>query len=529
MLTIIPILLLLLTSAVMVVIRLVRPKFAYFWLVAATGSLLTWLVVVASGFRLPYTLTLARWSLEGVFPASPALIQDSISWPFSLALTTLSMSVILTAVARIQSADWREWASSLALAAFGLLAVQAWNPLTVLIAWSALDMLELVILLTYVSDTSSREDIIISFAARACGIILLVGAILVASAAGKNLAFASIPAEASILLLLAASLRLGALPLHLPFLQELPLRRGLGTTLRLIAAAASLSLLARTATVGVASILGPWLLLLASLAALYGAWSWASNSDELAGRPFWLLATAGMAVSAALRAQPAASLAWGLTCLFSGGLLFLNSVRTRNTLIFSAFGLLGLSALPFTPNWNGMNLYNPSPVIHLSPLPSLLLSLISLSAHALLLTGYARYMLKEAEPPQGYERWVWIIYPLGLAVLMIPDYALGILTRPGLKAMTATNWAAGAAACILAGLFWYLSSRRIPIPRRAMNMARRLFSLDWLYRSVRIVYHSLRGTIDWITGILEGDGGILWAMLLLVLLLSLMARQALGG
>ena len=58
MLTILPILLLLLTAVIITVIHLTQPKFTYFWLIAATGSLLTWLVVVISGFRSTDSITL---------------------------------------------------------------------------------------------------------------------------------------------------------------------------------------------------------------------------------------------------------------------------------------------------------------------------------------------------------------------------------------------------------------------------------------------------------------------------------------
>jgi hypothetical protein len=49
-------------------------------------------------------------------------------------------------------------------------------------------------------------------------------------------------------LLLAAGLRLGVLPLHLPYASEAAIRRGFGSALRLISAGSSLILLARIPT-----------------------------------------------------------------------------------------------------------------------------------------------------------------------------------------------------------------------------------------------------------------------------------------
>ncbi len=529
MLTIIPILLLLLTASIMAAIHLVRPTFAYFWLIAVLGSFLTWLVEVFSFLRLPQSITLVTWNPESLYPSSPGLILDTISWPFALALTSLMLAVILTAVARMQPMDWRAWASSLALTAFGLLAVQAKNPLTVLMAWAALDLLELIILLFQISESSARERIVISFTARVTGIILLSGAVILASSAGKNLAFDSIPPQASILLLLASALRLGVLPLHIPFLKELPLRRGLGTTLRLIPAAASLALLARAANVGVSSTLSPWLLLLAALAGLYGAWNWVASDDELGGRPFWIIATASLAVAAAVRGQPDASLAWGMACLLSGGLIFLNSVHTRDMLPFSILGLIAFSALPYTLSWNGTQIYHDSPVIHLPAAFMVFLSGTALITHGLLICGYTRHMLHPAKMPSGFERWVWVIYPFGLAVLLIISYLLGFLVRPEVQDVPWTGWGAGAAALVLAGAFWLLASREIHLPRLVTDSIRRFFSVAWLDSIIWVIYQTLQRVIDWITQILEGDGGILWAILLLALIFSLLARQGLGG
>ncbi len=76
------------------------------------------------------------------------------------------------------------------------------------------------------------------------------------------------------------------------------LRRGFGTSLRLVSAAASLSLLARIPASALQSSLLPVLLILAALAALYAAWMWLRASDEIIGRPFWVLGMASLAVSA---------------------------------------------------------------------------------------------------------------------------------------------------------------------------------------------------------------------------------------
>src|SRR5690606_31770558 len=100
--------------------------------------------------------------------------------------------------------------------------------------------------------------------------------------------FRSASPQAGLYLLLAAGLRVGVLPLHLPYAGESVLRRGVGTALRAITAASSLILLARIPAGSIAPQYAPYLLMFTALAAVYGGWMWLRAPDELTGRPYWL-------------------------------------------------------------------------------------------------------------------------------------------------------------------------------------------------------------------------------------------------
>lgn len=524
-LILVPLLILLAASLVMLVIRLYRPRFAYFWLVAAWGVLLSWPSVLLARLRLPLELPLMDWQPAELFPLSPVLLMDRISWPFALSLATLVLAVILTDVARAAEADWRAWANSMTIAALGILAVLAGNPLTLLLAWAIIDLIELIILLGQVRQSRARNRVVVAFSARVAGILLVIWAGAVARASGSPLTFSSISPQISVYLLLAAGLRLGVLPLHMPFLQEVPLRRGLGTLLRLVPVAASLVMLVRSAAVGAPASLSPYLVFLAGLAALYGGLSWASANDELDGRPFWILGMAALSVAAAARAQPEASLAWGIALLLSGGLLFLSSARHRFLLPLSLLGLLGISALPFTPAWQGVRLYSPpfSPILP-----------IFLIAQALLMIGYLRHALQPGHSLAGMERWTWVIYPWGLALLPLAHFVISWWGQPGLVEGSQifpsliSTWPA-LAILILAGLMVAWNLRAPLVPLKAINSLRQFFSFNWLYSLLWNGYHTLGRVFAFINLIFEGEGGILWTLLLLTLLLSLLVQRSAGG
>jgi hypothetical protein len=318
------------------------------------------------------------------------------------------------------------------------------------------------------------------------------------------------------------------------------MRRGLGTTLRLVPAAASLVLLVRTASTGVPEAWRSYLLVLVGLSALYGAILWFFAPDELSGRPFWILGMAAFAVASAVCGAQEAGLAWGLACIFSGGLLFLYSARHRNLLFLPLFGLLGFLALPFTPAWGGMQLY--------TTLPSKLLIPVFGFTHILLITGYIRHAVRPESMPERSQRWTWLLYSLGLALFPGVQFVLfatylrsgSASSIQGAGAWLATRdyaglpliaWTGGAIALGLAVLTLWAGYRfkgrlRLPsrFPRRWVTFWQELLTLHWFYGILGIVLHISVRLVRQVTAVLEGEGGILWVLVLLALLVALLLR-----
>lgn len=532
MLTALPIALFILFPLILLGIRLRRPRFAYFWLVAALGVLIAWPVVLALRFTIPSQTALGSWQPEVLFPVSPLLLVDEISWPFALALASLAVAVILTDVARASEADWLAWASSLALTALGLFSVLAGNLLSLALGWAAIDLVELVVLLLQVNQSTVRERIIGSFVPRAMGILVLVAAGLISTQQSPldPLSFASVSPEVGVLLLIAAGLRLGVFPLHQPFVEgDSPGRRGLGTLLRLIPVGGSLVLLPRTAMAGVPSSWSGILLALTGIAGLYAAVTWLNARDELDGRPFWILGVSALSVASAIRGLPAASLAWGTAALLSGSFVFLMTARHRRLVPVIALGLSAFSGLPYTPSWQGVALFTA----HQSILP-VPLALVFLPIHALLLAGILRHSLRAGQPLAGVERWVWVIYPFGLAFLPLTQFAILFwnLTHPsdlaGAFPDLLATWPALASLVIFAALITW-ARRGIQVPSLLVRGFETIFSFNWLYRLLWSGYHLLGRGLNLVSLVFEGEGGFLWTLLLLVLLLSLIAGGNLGG
>lgn len=518
-----PIIILFLTALVLVIIRLYNRTFKYFWIIAAMGALIAWPISLLLYQYIPQLIQLAIGYPQDIYIISPALYLDEMSWGYLLCITTLVLAVILTDVARASDADWSAWSGSLILSAIGIWAIMSANPLTLAMAWTALDFAELAILLGYILDSRVRERIVISFSVKVMGTMFLIWSGILASTSGPSGLFNEIPSNVGIYVLIAAGLRLGVLPLHQPFLSELPLRRSLGTMLRLVSAAAALILLGRVATIGIDFRYIDLLIALISIAAIYAGISWVSSRNELEGRPYWVLALASFSSIAAIRGQGEASAAWGIVLLLSGGLLFLMSSRNRYILILAFFGLVGLSALPFTPAWAGVYLFTA---------PFGLWMILLLFVQVSLLIGYVKFTLLPGDQLSGVERWVWVIYPLGLAIIPFTQLIIGLSGNWRLPT-NLLDWY-GLVPVVFSGLAFLLYKRLsdIALWKRITGsfvpLTQNFFSLNWLYRSIWLVYIGLGRIVRLLSRILEGEGGILWALLLLVLFVTLITQISLG-
>ena len=533
MLILLPIGLLLMAALAITILDRVRPKFGTAWLIATGASIIAWLTVFFLRLRLPTTLPLLTWegsdlNLLGHF----SLILDYQSWPYALALTTITLAIVLTGAARTRyDSTPRAWAASLTITALGLLALQAGTSLTMMAAWVIADLFELFYLLRLAETPEFNFRIIVSYGVRMASILMLFLATMIGWQSAGSFELNAIPQSAAIFILLAAGLRLGVLPLNLPFLYGPVLRRGGGNILRLAPVASSLVLLARlpenVLPAGLENF--SWILFaLLAIAALYAASRWLSAKDEIEGRPFWIVAWASLATVSVLNGHPQASIPWGLALLLPGSLLFLYYPRVQRMNFLLYFGLIGLIGLPYTPlasGWlglvgSGFNLW----------------TVFFILTHTLMVLGYINRILLPGGEVGALESWARVVYPLGLIIIIQANLTLGLIGWPG--SLTIGLWWLPLVSTLLAGIAFILI-RRLGISAPYLQLPASswlttvldwispriepIFRLEWLYRLAWSIYTFIGKILQIFSGILEGEGGILWTLLLLLLLISAFA------
>jgi hypothetical protein len=516
-LAILPVFLLLLAALAISLLGLFYPKFKYHWLIAFGGGVFTMISIWALRSTLPLTQSIGGGEVSILILPAFSLQIDEVTWPFALALVTLCLAVVMTDVGRAAETSWVVWAGDLGITSLGLFAVLAQNPMTLLIGWALVDVVELAILLRQIKRAETRQRVLYFFATSVLGSMFVLGAIISAGNQGLDLSFSTIPSQAQLFLVLAAGLRMGVFPLQVAFLKEVHHLRGQGTLLRLIPPATSMPLLVYAAFTPVSPAWRYPLLGLSVLAALYGGIGWARAQNELQGRIYWIISLAGMAFIGTMQFRPEAAQTWGLAMLYGGAALFLASVRTRWMVSLGIFSLLTISALPFMPTYSGLTLFEPFNIFVIF-IPM---------AHAALLLGYLRHASRQSAPLKGVERWVHVIYPMGLILLPVtflfssmfsPDI-LGSISPP-LWPLISTFVVAAAAAVFI----W----KKIKIPEQILNPMDKVFSLKWLYPLLGWLYRGVGWAAREVTLLIEGEGGVLWALVLLVLLVSILAQITSG-
>ncbi|MCD4673788.1 MAG: hypothetical protein K8R77_14080 [Anaerolineaceae bacterium] len=528
MLVLLPVALAFIGALAILILQRVRPGYGDSWLIAVGISLMVWGLVLVLRWQENAVVSLQLW-----WPVDRTVFltfqADRISWMYAFSLASLGMAVVLTAAVRLQYeiTSW-VWVETLLLQGAGLLVVLSGSFTTLIFVWTIIDIVELLVMLVNVRQASLRQAAVLSFMLRVTGTFMVIWATVRSQAFGTPLNLYNIIPEVGLLLLLAVGLRLGVVPLHLPYGEEPRLRRGLGTIVRLSAAASSLVVLARLPSQAIPAQWYPYLLAFAALAATYGAAMWATTKNELDGRPYLVIALAGLAFACVIQGNPIASIAWGVGLTLYGGLIFLFSIRLLPVYVIAVLGAVGLSGLPFTPSASGWaGLIGP----HFSAA-----SVFFILAHALILLGYLRHALRSSGTMEGLDRWVRFVYPAGLAGLVIVGWAIAVFGQAG--GLTMGIWWASIPPAILAAGGWWLISRSgaqqeaaegsgwfTVLAKPAGYWIGVVFSLSWLYRSLYFLYRLLQRLIKFFSLLLEGQGGVLWALLLLVLLSTLIASS----
>ena len=500
---------------VLTILDRVKPALKYRWLGVLGGVITAFIFILLWQLNIPARISLSVWQVGLLPQVQPAMLLDSVSWSYSLSLVSLVAAIILTTGIRQETAS-RSWVFTLLLTTLGILAVSASDPLTLILMWTAMDVFVLGFMVFLNPGRELGRPMITSFSFRllGTGIFLLAG--IMGADAFLPVGFERISSGPTLLAILAAALRLGIFPLGLLFPEESSTRRGMFTAFRLVFPTTGFAFLARLPGFGLSN--APELLAFCILVilAFWAGWKWVKSSNEIAGRPYWIAGIFTLVTLSSFVAEPALSPGLGVMLVLSGAFLFLLSSQEKNILWSAGVCLWGLTAMPFSP---------AAGIWILRDGFSWLLLLVILPSQALLVSGFIHHLGRPGDRlPVSRERWHQIPYVIGIVFLCLIIILLGLWGWVG--AARLGTWWASIIVVGLAVLFLLLGSRIKVKPQSGFFLRQE--------RATRLVMNKVgETTVAWvekalhaISSTLEGEGGIIWSILILVLILSLLT---LGG
>lgn len=523
MLTLIPIGFNLFAAVLILVLSRIKANIGRVWLVATIFSLGNWGIILGFRWLYPLQINFPEWFPIGEISQRGINLQlDSISWPLLLALCAVQTAVIITDSARLDEIPTPSiWSGLFLVYGFGILASLSGSIISIILVWALVDIIEFLILIrTAVSDQKVNE-IVVSFAVKILGLFFLIFGLLFSYDQGAPFKVGQQVTNIGFIVLIAVGLRLGVIPFNLPFVSGSPIRRGLGNSIRMVSVATSIIILLRLPMGSYDVNTQSFLLTLTAIAIFFGAIMWYGSSSELEGRPYWIIAMAGLAIYSSINGNQIATLAWTLALILSGSVLFLYSARGRKLTVLPLLAVIGITGLPFTPSavgWEGIIISG-----------GFLRNVVIILAVSFIILGYLRHATYTDTLISQKERWIWITYPLGLLILIITQWLIFLVSDlewylPGILPGSIVAFLLPIIFHFLIQKFFQKSDyadflKKILTP--IGDVIVRILSFNWLYSLLWSILGLIQRLINLISNVLEGQGGVIWVIVFLVMIITL--------
>lgn len=526
-LILLPLFFLFLSPVLIIVFRIWRPRLAYYWLTGTFTTLFAWVLILIARPGLPVDMTISFWQPVEIFPLSPQLSIDPTTWLFALAAITLLLVVNMTSIATSDtepgnSPDWKSLAGSSGITGLSLLVMFSANLLTTLLAWALIDFVEFIIYLSLAKDRFESERVVIKFSLRAAGIAIGIYAGITGIVQDLPLTFGELSSFTSGLLILAVCTRIGLIP-NTPILpQRLPSQAGYGALLRIITTAAHFPLLVKAGQSGAPPQLQAFLWIWTGATAFLSAISWVTATDSRAGRHYLVIGVSSLLAASAMSQQPQAVIAFGWMLMLPGSLVLISTYRNRWQTILLFLAALTVSGLPYSPTWHAVLLYSGN--FH----PTWLLMLL---AQSLILVGFLSHSINLNAQKKPAERWSRWLYAWGGAITILITYLLswwlidGKLGADGQNPDLLSSWPPIAILGLI-GLIWLVRQRMPEAGKKLLSRLSATISFGKTLTPVWRFFLWLRKLVLFASQILESQSGILWALLILVLIISLFSQAS---
>jgi NADH:ubiquinone oxidoreductase subunit 2 (subunit N) len=506
--------------------RLRRPT----WIMIFT-SVLALALLLAVPSNPPVTQIIARWQPVSVFTVPLSFRVDETAW-----VVALGLMLVLNTTAFMWGGFPGQHrpaprALSLLLTAAALSGIFASNLLTLAVAWGMLDLIFVLALLVRGGSEVGRRAALAIVLNAVSTVCIWIAALLIENQHGSlywHLLNAS--QEARAWLMAAAVLRVGLYPFHQWLPVELGKEPDRSVMIFVVPTIAGLALWVRMA--GARALpedsLVPLLSVLSILVGALLAWR---NAQPRSGLPFIMLSLSGF-VGLLAAAHASANLLTGATLNWMFVVVSLLVARglDRRQLFWSVGALLAGLSVAAIPGTLGF-LVQQAVIADTIQTKAWLILCAVVFAQTLLIASTTRLIMSEPTentPEKLIRKICWSI-AIVLGALPLIGWVLMPNLVPGLPSMrsllseiNAVGWLALVVPIAIGlALAWHgpLMQRRSETAGQAVWGS--ILRLDWLNNVVFYLLDRLTGLLRAVANLFEGDGGLLWTVILIVIAIVL--------
>lgn len=474
------------------------------------GVLGSWVVLVTSRFWFSDRLIPIPYGSQSIPLTNLGLTFDWVSWSFSTATITILLVYALT-----KGHSSADLASLMLITGVGTLSLFSANGITFLLSWALLDVIWLTVAFQDPVSPLRKDEAISPYLMLLIGPFLLLIASFPLTEAGQMIPGRE-DLSPSLLLVAAGFFRLAILyfsPRSYPGQERDPSTRWLfslgSISLGLLLITRGAQLAGDLPAAGIQFVLS-LIILVTGLTALF-----IENEHQFRG--WWTLGVFFSALQGVIYQQPEVSAAWAVAYIIPGSLLYLKDKKGGVSYLMLTAAAVGFLGLPYTPlSINGL-IYTADGSGWLAALGTGVLG-----------GAYLKQLLinsADSKDISGEETF----FTAAVSLLLIGIHYL--LSISGMRARNILSWK-GEVILFLppvcaAGLVWFTYRFRFNIRPVIdwFNYAKGI--IDLFAGFIQFLIGMSSWMVEVVTDLLEGRGGLIWALLGAILMLSLLITQ--GG
>ena len=517
MLFLLPIILFGLTCVALALLRLRGMRMAYIWLLPAFITLICWILFLvlpvpatASVIKIPWLYSLAE-------SGSLVFSLDSQSWGFVFLLISLVLGYFFTLPIRLeQEKRTMLWVGWLLLSISAVLSFTAGNILTLILAWTLFDLLDFTFTFFVLKTAADEQSLAEPYLPKILSVSLLIVANVFLERGSTQLIPNSLQPIAYFLILFAAVFRTGLFPFR--FVKVAEDQSGVSfeflkkITLILSGFALLSHLPANFLNATSNSLLSIILLALSLLFVIV------SLSKHQRSHEAWLNTVICLAFISVISGVPQSLLGWAGVVLIGAGVQHFYSMHSSRFNFFALLGVLAVSGLPFTIGLFALN--------GLSSKGLIVWEMICLPVYSLLLLDLIQKILIPNKDNPSVESWYSAVYLFGLFLLALSPFAL-IVKSVITSADAFENWWMGVLVAIITLAAFLFTLRQKAFKTKLEGYSNKLAPIlvflrfHWLNEIWKWVSLIITEVFSFITQLLEGEGGVIWAIVIMALLVSI--------